>query len=380
MRIVEVTATNYWPAAAGRNPSWLSDSRIANPMSIYPQYAERRSSWTARTPGVLVRVVTDDGMVGLGTTAGGRAAAEIINGHLAHLLKGQDPIDIERLWDQMWKASLPYGRRGLPIMALSGVDTALWDLLGKATGQPVYRLLGGSCRNDLPVYQTTNDPTDWIDLDGVGVKLAMPYGPADGRAGMLANVTLVRACREAIGPERDVMLDCYMAWDVEYTRRMVHLIEELGVRWVEEPLPPDDYRGYERLAKLDSPVVIATGEHEYSRWGFTTLIGTGGVTVLQPDVAWVGGISEARRICHLASCYHLIVVPHAGALQAAALHLMRSQVNTPLAEWVRTWDRAAGQPAPTLEGLPEPMAGRITPSDEPGLGLQVSAVVDETLT
>ncbi|MDA8061417.1 MAG: L-rhamnonate dehydratase [Actinomycetota bacterium] len=376
MRIVEVSATPYRSSDVGRPPSWLSESRIANPMSIYPEYAERRSSWTARFPGILVRVSTDEGLVGLGTSVGGAAAAAIVNGHLAQLLKGQDPKDIERLWDQMWRASLPHGRRGLPVMAISGVDEALWDLLGKAAGEPVYRLLGGSCRADLPVYQTTNDPTDWTGLAGVGVKLAIPYGPADGRPGMLANVDLVRSCRESIGPERDIMLDCYMAWDVEYTRRMVHLVEDLGVRWVEEPLPPDDYHGYERLAGLDSPVVIATGEHEYSRWGFVTLINTGGVTVLQPDVAWVGGISEARRICHLASCYHLMVVPHAGALQAGALHLMRSQVNTPLAEWVRTWDRAAGKPVAALDGLPEPVDGRITPSDEPGLGLRIGSLVE----
>ncbi len=377
MRITKVTATPFRPADTRRPPSWLSESRIANPMSIYPAYAARRSSWTARFPATLVRVGTDDGLEGIGTAIGGRASADIINSHFGSLLQGQDPMDIERLWDQMWRASLPYGRRGLPVMAISGVDEALWDLLGKAAGEPVYRLLGGSCRDDLHVYQTTNDPADWAELEGVGVKLAMPHGPADGRPGMLANVALIRACREAIGPERDVMLDCYMAWDVEYTRRMVHLVEELGVRWVEEPLPPDDYHGYERLSRLDSPVAIATGEHEYSRWGFTTLIGTGGVTVLQPDVGWVGGISEARRICQLASCYHLMVVPHAGALQAAALHLMRSQVNTPLAEWVRTWDRAAGRPAPVFEGLPEPVSGRIAPSEEPGLGVRIGAVVED---
>lgn len=377
MRIREVRATPFRSSEPGRAPSWLSETVIANPMSIYPRYAPRRSLWTARFPSMLVRVETDDGVVGLGSTVGGRAAAAIVNEHFAELLKGEDPSDIERLWDVMWRASLPYGRRGLPVMAISGVDEALWDVLGRAAGVPVYRLLGGACRDDLPIYQTTNDRQDWAELEGFGVKLAIPYGPADGREGLQGNLALVRECRRTIGEGKDIMLDCFMAWDVEYTRRMVDLVEPLGVRWVEEPLAPDDYRGYERLGAMDSPVSVATGEHEYTRYGFATLIGTGGVTILQPDVAWVGGISEARRICHLASAYHLQVIPHAGGLQAGALHLMKSQVNTPAAEWVRTYDRAAGRPRPALEGVPDPVGGRISPSEEPGLGLRISEVFEE---
>ena len=140
-----------------------------------------------------------------------------------------------------------------------------------------------------------------------------------------------------------------------------------GVRWVEEPLPPDDYfQGYQLLGRIDSPVSIATGEHEFTRWGFVTLIETGGVTILQPDVGWVGGISEARRICTLASSYHLKVVPHAGALQAGALHLMKSQVNTPFAEWVRTWDRATGRARSAIEGVPDRRGGGSLPVTSPG--------------
>lgn len=376
MRITDVRAMPFRSSDQRQGPSWLSETVIANPMSIYPRYAKRRSSWSARFAGVVVRVETDAGLVGLGVTAGGRAAAAVVNDHFVDLLRNEDPTDIERLWDELWRASLPYGRRGVPIMAISGVDAALWDLLGKSAGVPVYRLLGGSCRDDLPVYQTTNDRTDWAQLEGVGVKLAMPCGPTEGKAGMAENLALVEECRAVIGPERDIMLDCFMAWDVEYTRRMVDLVAPLEIRWVEEPLPPDDYRGYERLSHLDSPVAVASGEHEHTRWGFATLIGTGGVTVLQPDVEWVGGISEARRICHLASAYHLVVVPHAGGLQAGALHLMKSQVNTPLAEWVRTWDRAAGRPRPALDGVPDPVAGRIAPSEEPGLGWRVSELFE----
>jgi L-rhamnonate dehydratase len=371
MRITSVSATPFHSSDPSHGPSWLSSTVIANPMSKYPQYYERRSSWGNSFPSVLIRIGSDAGLEGIGTAVGGRATAAIVEEHLAKLLVGQDPSDVECLWDQMFRSTLPYGRKGLPVMAISGVDHALWDLLGKAAGVPVYRLLGGACRADLPVYETTNDRDDWREHDGAGIKLAVPYGPTDGRDGLRRNAALVRECRETLGPDKQIMLDCYMAFDVEYTRRLIDLVEPLEVRWLEEPLAPDDYRGWEQLGRIDSPVAIATGEHEYTRWGFTTLIGTGGVTVLQPDVAWVGGITETIKICHLASSYHLDVVPHAGGLQAGALHVMKSQSNTPLAEWVRTWDRATGRPAEPITGVPDPESGRIRPSDAPGLGIAV---------
>jgi L-rhamnonate dehydratase len=338
-------------------------------MSIYPAYRERRSSWTAPFGGCLVVLDTDDGLRGFGQADGGRLVQEIVEGHLARILVGQDLFDIELLWDQMFRASLPYGRKGLTLHAISGVDSALWDLAGKALGQPVYRLLGGKTKDSLPVYATTNDPADWADATYFGIKLAMPHGPADGREGALRNRDLVRACRDAIGEVRDIMLDCYMAWDVEYTLRMLDLVEPLGVRWVEEVLPPDDLHGYERLARYSGPVAIATGEHEYTRWGHRSLIETGAISVLQPDVHWVGGITEARKICAMASAWGLQVVPHGGGLQAAGQHLSMSQVVIGIAEWVRTWDRATGRPEPLIGGIPDPVDGRIRASDEPGLGI-----------
>jgi L-rhamnonate dehydratase len=369
MRITDVWTEPYQVEGAG--PSWLGSTVIANPMSIYPEYAAQRSSWGAPFGDVVVHIETDEGVSGLALGTGGDPASLIITQHFRKLLVGQDPRDIERLWDQLFRSSLPYGWKGLPIMALSTVDNALWDVAGKLAGVPVYQLLGGSTKDDMPVYQTTNDPVDWQDPGWYGIKLAMPYGPADGFLGIERNVALIRACREKIQPEQPIMLDCYMAWDVEYTLRMMDRVAEYGVRWIEEPLPPDDYPGYERLGRVNSPVAIATGEHEYTRWGFRDLLNTGGITALQPDVQWVGGITEARRICAMASAYHLPVVPHAGGLQLPALHLIRSQVNCPLVEWVRTWDRDQPRPVGALEGVPDPVQGRITTPDEPGLGYRV---------
>lgn len=353
-------------------PSWLSETVIANPMSIYPKYAAKRSSWSAKFPALVVLIDTDEGIQGISMADGGYAVKTIIEDHFAHHLVGEDPFDIERLWDQMFRSASPYDRKGLATMAISGVDCALWDIMGKALNQPVYRLLGGATKEDVPVYETTNDRSDWDEDEFFGVKLAMPYGPADGREGVFKNRDLVKECRERIGEKRDIMLDCYMAWDVEFTIRMIDAIEPYGVRWIEEALPPDNIRGYEKLANYTGPIALATGEHEYTRWGHRELISTGAISVLQPDVAWVGGITEARRICAMASAWGIIVVPHAGGLQAPGQHLIKSQVNCPFAEWVRTWDRAKGRPASAVLGVPDPEHGRLRPSEQPGLGIQLN--------
>lgn len=373
MKITSVTCTTLTRTEhRAAPPSWLTETVIANPMSMYPRYRDRRSSWAASFPAVAVIVRTDEGIEGIGIADGGNAVRAIVEGHLARLLVGEDAFDTERLWDQMYKASLPYGSKGLSSFAISAVDSALWDCAGKALNQPVYRLLGGATKDEMPVYETTNDRFDWQDSDFCGVKLAMPCGPADGREGLRKNKQLVAECRETIGESRDIMLDCYMAWDVEYTLRMMDAVHSCGVRWIEEPLPPDHIHGYEKLARYTGPIALAAGEHEYSRWGHRDLIATGAISVLQPDVAWVGGITEARRICAMASAWGLTVVPHAGGLQAPALHLSKSQVNCPVVEWIRTWDRDTVRPDPLVMGIPDPLKGTIRPSDEPGLGIRLN--------
>ena len=144
---------------------------------------------------------TDEGLVGIGGTAPAPAAM-IVEGHFAHLLQGQDPANVGRLWDQMFRASLPYGRKGLPIMAISAVDIALWDLLGKARGVPVYELLGGKLQERLPVYATGNEVAWYQQFGFTSFKLAMPHGPIDGKAGIDRNIALVERTRELAGTRR----------------------------------------------------------------------------------------------------------------------------------------------------------------------------------
>lgn len=373
MRITDVLV-NAVKTDEEKPKSWLSESLVANPMSIYPEYKAKRSSWGARWgPELLVRIVTDDGIVGIGgpVPAGGRI---IVEQHLRNLLVGQNPFDVEKLWDQMFRSSLPYGRKGLPIMAISAIDIALWDIIGKATGQPVYNLLGGKTKDALPVYSTGNDVAFYHKLGFTGFKLAMPHGPVDGWQGMKANLELIERTRDIVGPDGEIMLDCYMAWSVDYTLRMAREMRPFRVRWIEESLPPDDYEGYAEIT-AKSEVPIATGEHEYTRWGFKELISRRCCHILQPDLMWVGGISEARKITAMASAWGLDVIPHGGGLHPWGVHFMTSQVNCPLAEWVVVGNEGEENPIrplfPYLEGAPVPENGSIRPPDAPGLGISV---------
>jgi L-rhamnonate dehydratase len=361
----------------GRPKSWLSQTLIANPMSVYEDYKPQRELWTAAWgPDLLVRIQTDEDLEGIGATVPA-GAKPIIEAHFRNLLVGQNPFDVEKLWDQMFRASLPYGRKGLAIMAISAVDIALWDIVGKATGQPVYKLIGGAVKEALPVYSTGNDVEYFKELGFRGFKLAMPHGPADGWDGIKKNVELVEWARDIVGQDSDLMLDCYMAWNVDFTLRMSREVERLGVRWIEECLPPDDYEGYAEIT-AKSRVPVATGEHEYTRWGFKELIARRCCHILQPDLNWVGGISEAKKIAAMASAWGVDVIPHAGGLQPWGVHFMISSVNTPQAEWVVVGNKgekdAARTMTPWLRNTPVPVDGRIRPNEEPGFG----ATLDES--
>jgi len=198
--------------------SWLSEGLIANPMSIYPEYREKRQSWYGPMTSAIVEISTDAGISGLGTVGGGKGklAATVVDEQFRIMLEGRNPFDIELLWDQMFRGSLFYGRKGAVIEVISGIDLALWDIIGKAAGQPVYNLIGGKTKEKIPVYLTGNLTERHLQEGFRHVKLPVPHGPADGTAGLKGNVELVERTRRLMGPEGDIMLDCYMALDVHY--------------------------------------------------------------------------------------------------------------------------------------------------------------------
>jgi L-alanine-DL-glutamate epimerase-like enolase superfamily enzyme len=357
----------YTPAPG----SWSTDGvEFANPMSIYPKYKPRRELFTADDLGPqAVEITTDKGIKGIGF--GGPGAGFVIEKHLTKLLIGEDPFDIERLWDIMWRSTLYYGRKGLVVHAISAVDGALWDIVGIALGAPVYRLLGGETKPRIPAYCTGNDCEQHIQFGFKKLKLAIPYGPADGREGMKKNLELVRRTRELLGPEGEIMLDCWMAFTERYALELAEIVEPYRVYWMEECLPPDDYAGFGRLNARIKSTRIVTGEHEYTRYGFRLLLEFKAASIWQPDMTWCGGLTELRRIGALAASYDIPVIPHAG-WRGGCPHYILATPNSP---WCEMFMPPPGGPPEVYERFEEennitrgPEGIYMRPADRPGFG------------
>ena len=331
---------------------------------------------------LVVEVMADSGLVGIGNAAlAPRLAKQAIDTYLAPLVIGRDAWDVEFLWQLMYRQTLAWGRKGIGMAAISAVDIALWDLLGKATGQPVYRLLGGRTKPRIPVYASRlySQDLDSLAAEAAGykeagfgaMKLRFGWGPTDGAAGMQRNLDLVRTVREVVGDGTDIMADAYMGWTLDYARRMIPLLEPLQLRWLEEPVIPDDIRGYAELNAMGR-VPIAGGEHESTLYGFQELLQAGAVSCVQFDTNRVGGITQARKVAALAEAHSVPVVPHAG--QMHNYHIVMSSFNAPMAEFFPRVDVEVGNELfwYVFEGDPEPSDGAIDLHDDvPGLGLRI---------
>jgi len=353
---------------ASMSHSWLTETLIAHPLAQWSAYREKRTSWFGVMSAGVVEIETDAGLTGLGFIGGGKAKAAraIIDDQFSQLLLGQDPADIERLWEQMYRASVMYGRRGVAIEAISGIDLALWDLLGKACGQPVYKLIGGQTKDRLPAYVTGNLTERHLAEGFRDVKIALPHGPADGEDGLRGNEEIMRRTREFVGPDGDIMLDCYMALTVPYAIELVLRLQPYRLRWIEEPLLPDDIDGLLRI-KDATGVAISGGEHEYTRFGFRELIERRALDLLQPDIYRAGGLTELRKIAAMASAYHLPVIPH--GVGAPTYHFVMATPNSPKAEFVDVFAQGGEL---MLEGEPIPKNGFIELPATPGFGYRLN--------
>ena len=384
--------------APRRRPAPKGEGRsVGTPLTLLEGFSDPRGTTSAglapgRTWLVVVELLDEDGLTGIGTAGFGNPATVELLAQLEPLVIGCAPSEVARVWESMYRATLNIGRRGVVLHAISAVDIAFWDLFGKQLGVPVYELLGGKLRASLPAYASWLYATEdldalaaeaagWAAQGFTAVKQRLPYGPLEGRAGIRKNVELVRTVVEAVGPDVDVMADAYMSWDVGYAIRCIRAFEDAGVRlrWVEEPLGPDDIPG---LARVRSSVAtpIAAGEHEATRYGFRHLVEAGAVDVLQPDVNRLGGITEARRVWALGETFGLDVVPHLGFAHNA--HLAVSSLATPLLEYLPP----AAHPDEADEDQifwvafpdePRAVGGRVTLSERPGLGVTLDRSVLE---
>lgn len=331
---------------------------------------------------LVVEVFADNGLVGIGNAAlAPLASKQVIDQYFKPLLLGADPWDLEFLWQHMYRRTMAFGRKGIAMVAISAVDIALWDLLGKSARQPVYRLLGGRTKPRIPVYASRLYSTPLEELAAEAkkykqagykaMKLRMGWGPVDGAEGMQRNVALVRTVRETVGDAIDVMADAYMGWSLEYAKRMLPLLEPYHLRWLEEPVIPDDIHGYAEL-KAAGKMPISGGEHEFTLYGFRELIEARAVDVIQFDTNRVGGLTAARKIAALAEAHSIPVIPHAGQLHN--YHVVMASLNSPMAEFFPPVDVEVGNELFWYIFKGEPMAkdGFIDLDENlPGLGLTI---------
>jgi L-alanine-DL-glutamate epimerase-like enolase superfamily enzyme len=365
------TGGDYHDKEAGH---WITDTIIANPMSTYPKYKDSRTTWGIGVLGsVAIEIETSDGTVGVSTGFGGPAVCFMIEQHFKRFLVGESPHSINKFWDQMFRASLFYGRKGIAIHAISIVDLALWDLLGRLRQEPVWAMIGGKVRDEITFYCTGPRPDLAKALGFIGGKVPLPYGPADGDEGIRKNVAFLAGHREKIGPDFPLMVDCYMALTVPYAVKLLEATKHLNIGWWEEVLQPDDDDGFRILKQAHPREKLTTGEHEYTRYGFRKLIHDRCLDIIQPDVMSVGGLTEMLRISAMAAAYDVTIVPHASG--PYSFHFVATQPHAPFSEYISTSADGSGVHPLfgtlfTRERMPE--NGRLTLDDAPGFGLELN--------
>ena len=301
---------------------WIDD-HIATPMARYPEYRQSRQSFGINVLGTLVvEIEAENGVTGFAVTTGGEPACFIVEKHLARFLEGRDPAETEKIWDQMYFSTQYYGRKGLVINAISGVDLALWDLLGKLRDEPVHQLLGGAVRDELIFYATGARPDLAKEMGFIGGKMPLHHGPAEGEEGLNKNAGRNRRHARAVGagfladaglldgagPELCHQAGAPGAW------------EQSGLKWIEEALIARRLLGLSRPQESVPPgMLVTTGEHEATRWGFRMLLEMDCCDIIQPDVGWCGGVTELIKIANLAESHGKLMVPHGSSVYSAII-------------------------------------------------------------
>ena len=322
---------------------------------------------------LFVHIYTDEGIEGLGMTYLSPGTKDVIENALKNLLIGKDPLDIEKLWAEMYWAVRGYGRKGIAFCAISAVDIGLWDLKAKSVNLPLYKLLG-AYTDSVPIYgsggwtnfseqELVKEMTDYVEsgIPKVKMKVGKDFGQSERE-----DIQRVEAVRKAVGDDVAIYIDANNGYYRKQSIYMAKEFEQYQVGWLEEPLIPDDIEGMAEIAKATS-IPIATGEHEYTKYGFRELIERGAADIVQPDIGRVGGVTEWLKVAHLAHAFNLPVAPH--ALQLAHLHVACATPNLKVVEYMNV----------ALEGdsiwyteFPKQKNGSWTPfHDKPGLGLEL---------
>jgi L-rhamnonate dehydratase len=382
MRIVDVRVRHVTGRMPFDGDFW--EERLIRPVDLYPTYRALGPEYLPKADGggyriqtYFVEIEADEGVIGVGGPIP-REQAFLIEAELKSHLLGMDPLATELIWDTLYRASV-HGRKGLTMMAISAVDCALWDLKGKYFGAPVYRLLGGPTRMQIPAYasalgysiepeRAAERAREFVRQGYRATKWFFRHGPADGPDGMVRNAQLVSALRGAVGSDVDIMLDCWMSWDVPYTVAMAERLEDYEPRWLEEPVLPDRVESYAEIRRRVR-VPIAGGEHEYTRWGLKALVDAEAVDVLQADIYWAGGLTEMLKVAAIASTYDVVLIPHGHSTPASA-HFIAAQSPAvcPLLEYLIKWNEIHQW---FLLTPLKPIGGVVTLPEAPGLGMEL---------
>ncbi|MEQ9813700.1 MAG: mandelate racemase/muconate lactonizing enzyme family protein [Azospirillaceae bacterium] len=335
---------------------------------------------------LIIRVHTDVGITGIGEAHTAplilksiieAPVSQMTGQGLRQMLVGEDPMQISRLWQKMYDHTSTFGRRGIVLNAISGIDIALWDIAGKALGVPVWQLLGGKRRDHVRAYASDLTPDTAEEIVALAERhrdagfTAMKFGWGRLGRNVRSDLAWVEQVRARIGDERDIMVDMGTAIPFDDALWLARALADTGVRFLEEPLSPDDLDGFRALVAA-SPTPIATGEKETTRFGFRALMEQGGLRIIQPDVARCGGLTEMMRIAALAEVRNVDVIPHCWAtdiLLVASLHFQATQARAPFQE-INVTDnplraRLTTEPIRVVEG-------QIAIPDGPGLGVALN--------
>jgi len=362
-----------------KGPVKTTDTVFATPVSLLPfqddaQAAYRFFSW------LVVEIETDNGLIGYGNAGLSPDVTKlIIDSKFKSLLIGENPLNNEYLYEKMYRSSVAYGRKGAVIAAISAIDIALWDIKGLAAKQPVFMLLGGRTKEYIPTYysrlytrnldQLQQEAAHYKAEGFTGMKLRCGYPLTDGNAGLKKNVEMVRKVRETVGDDVEIMLECYMGFNFNYSRQLLKALEPYNLRWIEEMLLPDEIHNFAKLKNYTN-IPLSGGEHEYTRFGFYDLIKADSLDIFQFDTNRVGGFTEAQKICTLAYMNGVEVIPHGG--QMHNLHVVMSSFASPMAEYFPQTEIEVGNEMfwYIFDGEAVAENGRLQLDDnKPGMGL-----------
>ena len=376
IKAVDISLPQSQPTTPARRSSWRHTSPIGLPMNKYPEFPPDLPS---KSPGIggrglWVQVTAEDGTWGLGRTAFGAPVATLVDTFYAPLLEGRDCFATEQLNDMMWTASKRHGSLGISAFAQSAIDLALWDLKGKLLQQPVYRLLGGPAREKIRCYCTCDD-LDWsMELGFEAFKITNPVHYEQGIVGLNIMEEKVAQARETIGKNAELMINPVMCYDVDFAVRLAQRLRPYELRWMEEPLIPEDLEGHIQLKKAVPWMPIATGEDHHTRIPFRQLVENRCVDVVQPDLNWCGGLTEAIKIYHIAEAAGIKSSPHGGINSPFGQHFCYAMPDCTLSEFhMATPVGIPLEEVVSLPGMAMPKNGYVVPSDAPGFGLEIAA-------